>query len=63
MTAVHVIGPPVMVTRQDIRERRKEIVREYGSEWSLRRKALSGMITPEERTALQELDNLAYLEG
>ncbi|RSX49800.1 hypothetical protein D2E22_0261 [Bifidobacterium castoris] len=52
-----------MVTRRDIREKRKEIVREYGSERSLRRKAMTGMITDDERIALQKLDDLRYLEG
>lgn len=59
----HVIGPPVMVTQEQIKHRRNVITHKYGSEASLRRKEVSGMITPEERIALQELDNLNYLEG
>lgn len=63
MTAAHVIGPPIMLDEQQIHERRRKITRKYGSEESLRRKAMTGMITDDERIALQKLDDLRYLEG
>ena len=63
MTAVHVIGPPIMISLEQIKKRRKAIVERYGSEELLRHKEAVGMITPDERIALQELDKLTYLEG
>jgi len=52
-----------MISLEQIKKRRKAIVERYGSEELLRHKEAVGMITPDERIALQELDNLTYLEG
>lgn len=59
----HVIGPPVMLGDDEIRERRSRLAERYGDERSLRARAARGMATMRERMALQEFDNLDYMEG
>lgn len=58
----HIIGKPVMLTDRDIKERRKALERQYGSEATLRRKRMRGTISGDELLALRRFDDLDYLE-
>ena len=58
----HIIGKPVMLTDRDIRERRKALEQQYGSEASLREKRMREAISTDEPLALRRFDDLAYLE-
>lgn len=58
----HIIGKPVMLTDRDIRERRKALEQQYGSEAMLRRKQMRGTISGDELLALRRFDDLNYLE-
>ena len=58
----HIIGKPVMLTDRDIKERRKALEQEYGSETSLREKQARGTISGDELLALRRFDDLNYLE-
>lgn len=58
----HIIGKPVMLTDRDIKERRKALERQYGSEATLRRKRMRGTISGDEPLALRRFDDLNYLE-
>jgi len=59
----HIIGKPIMLTDRDIRERRKTLEQQYGSEATLRRKQAQGTISTNEPLALRRFDDLDYLEG
>ena len=58
----HIIGKPVMLSDRDIRERRKVLEQQYGSEATLRRKQARGAISTDEPLALRRFDDLNYLE-
>jgi hypothetical protein len=58
----HIIGQPIMLSDRDIRERRKALEQEYGSEASLREKQARGTISGGELLALRRFDDLNYLE-
>lgn len=58
----HIIGKPVMLTDRDIKERRKALEKQYGSEATLRRKRMRGTISGDEPLALRRFDDLNYLE-
>lgn len=58
----HIIGKPIMLSDRDIRERRKALERQYGSEASLREKQARGTISGDELLALRRFDDLNYLE-
>lgn len=60
---IHIIGKPVMLSDRDIRERRKALEQEYGSEAMLREKRMRGTISGDEPLALRRFDDLNYLEG
>lgn len=47
----------------EIRERRSRLAERYGDERSLRARTARGMATMREHMALQEFDNLDYMEG
>lgn len=51
-----------MLTDRDIKERRKALEQEYGSEASLHRKQAQGTISGDELLALRRFDDLDYLE-
>lgn len=59
----HIIGQPIMLTDRDIKERRKALEQQYGSEAMLRRKRMRGTISGDELLALRRFDDLDYLEG
>lgn len=59
----HIIGKPVTLTDRDIKERRKALEQQYGSETSLREKQARGAISTDELLALRRFDDLNYLEG
>ena len=59
----HIIGKPIMLSDRDIRERRKVLEQQYGSEATLRRKQARGAISTDELLALRRFDDLDYLEG
>ena len=58
----HIIGKPIMLSDRDIRERRKVLEQQYGSEATLRRKQARGAISTDEPLALRRFDDLNYLE-
>lgn len=58
----HIIGKPVMLSDRDIKERRKALEQQYGSEASLREKQAQGTISTNEPLALRRFDDLDYLE-
>ena len=58
----HIIGKPIMPSDRDIRERRKALEQQYGSEASLREKQARGAISTGEPLALRQFDDLNYLE-
>lgn len=58
----HIIGKPVTLTDRDIKERRKALEQQYGSEATLRRKQAQGTISGNEPLALRRFDDLDYLE-
>lgn len=58
----HIIGKPVMLSDRDIKERRKALEQQYGSEASLREKQARGAISTDELLALRRFDDLDYLE-
>lgn len=58
----HIIGKPVMLTDRDIKERRKALEKQYGSEATLRRNQMRGTISGDELLALRRFDDLNYLE-
>lgn len=58
----HIIGKPIMLTDRDIKERRKALEKQYGSEAMLRRKQARGTISGDELLALRRFDDLDYLE-
>lgn len=58
----HIIGQPIMLTDRDIKERRKALEQQYGSEATLRRKQMRGTISGDELLALRRFDDLDYLE-
>jgi hypothetical protein len=58
----HIIGKPIMLSDRDIKERRKALERQYGSEATLRRKQMRGTISGDELLALRRFDDLNYLE-
>ena len=58
----HIIGKPIMLSDRDIRERRKALEQQYGSEASLREKQARGTISTDELLALRRFDDLDYLE-
>lgn len=58
----HIIGKPIMLSNRDIRERRKALEKQYGSEATLRRKRIRGTISGDELLALRQFDDLNYLE-
>jgi hypothetical protein len=49
----HIIGKPIMLSDRDIKERRKALERQYGSEATLRRKQMRGTISGDELLALR----------
>ncbi|PKU89294.1 hypothetical protein CQR48_1004 [Bifidobacterium thermophilum] len=59
----HTIGKPVMLSDRDIKERRKVLEQQYGSEATLRRTQMRGTISGDELLALRRFDDLDYLEG
>ena len=59
----HIIGKPIMLSDRDIKERRKALEQQYGSEATLRRKQARGSISTNEPLALRRFDDLDYLEG
>lgn len=68
MTAVlpapkaHKVGDPVMLTGEQIKQRRHKIEQRYGSAEELRRtRAIIGL-SLDQRIALHELENLEFLE-
>ena len=58
----HIIGKPIMLSDRDIRERRKVLEQQHGSEATLRRKQARGAISTDELLALRRFDDLNYLE-
>ena len=58
----HIIGKPIMLSDRDIRERRKALEQQYGSEASLREKQARGTISTDAPLALRRFDDLDYLE-
>jgi hypothetical protein len=58
----HKIGKPVMLTRDDVQRRRKEIESTAGTRKRLEVKRDLIGLTLEERIALRDLENLDYLE-
>jgi hypothetical protein len=58
----HKIGKPVMLTRDDVQRRRKEIESTAGTRKRLEVKRDLIGLTLEERIALRYLENLDYLE-
>ena len=58
----HIIGKPVMLSDRDIRERRKVLEQQYGSEATLHRKRMRGTISGNEPLAFRRFDDLNYLE-
>lgn len=59
----HRIGSPVMLTHEDIVERRECIERKYGTRQALQEKRDFIGLTLDERIALQDLKDLDFLEG
>lgn len=51
-----------MLTDRDIKERRRALEQQYGSEATLRRKQAQGTISTNEPLALRRFDDLDYLE-
>ena len=59
----HIIGKPIMLSDRDIKERRKALEKQYGTEATLREKRMRGTISGGELLALRRFDDLDYLEG
>lgn len=57
------VGPPIMLTLEEIDERRKRIEARYGTRRELEFKLDLIGLSLEERNALRELKNLDYLAG
>ena len=57
----HKIGPPIMLTLEQIDEQRKQIEAKYGTRQELESKLDLIGLSLEERNALRELKNLDYL--
>ncbi|MBM6699631.1 hypothetical protein H7U32_04740 [Bifidobacterium pullorum subsp. saeculare] len=57
----HKVGPPIMLTLEQIDERRKQIEAKYGTRRELEFKLNLIGLSLEERNALRELKDLDYL--
>ncbi|MBW3093708.1 hypothetical protein KIH79_12450 [Bifidobacterium sp. 82T10] len=59
----HRIGSPVMLAKEDVADRRNQIEAKYGTADELRRTRDFIGLTLEQRIALEDLEDLEFLEG